>query len=70
MDISVDDPIITLLSNLFVPPETLAHVLVVEISQPHHLHVMEISDHILESNLETSITSAQYEDPQLIQTWN
>ena len=32
MDTSIDDPIISLPSNLFVTPETLTHVPVVEIS--------------------------------------
>ena len=63
---SIDDPIIALPSNLFVPPETLTQVPVVEVSRPHHLRVTDISDHILETDLETSITSAQYEEPQLL----
>ena len=58
MDASLDDPIIVLPSNLFVPPKTLAHIPIVEISWPHHLCVTEISNLILESDLETSIISA------------
>ena len=70
MDTSIDDPIISLPSNLFVTPETLAHVPVIKISRPHHLRIAEISDDILASNLETSIISAQHEQPQEIQIWH
>ena len=70
MDTLIDNPIITLPSNLFVTPETLTQVPVVKLSQSHHLRVMEISDHILESDLKTSIISAQHNDPQIIQKWN
>src|SRR5487761_1399544 len=70
MNTSIDDPIISLPSNLFITPETLAHVPVLEISRPHHLRITEISDDILASNLETSIISAQHEQPQEIQIWH
>ena len=70
MDTSIDDPIISLPSNLFVTPDTLAHVPIVEISRPHHLWIAEISDNILASDLETSIISAQHEQPQEIQVWH
>ena len=70
MDASVDDPIISLPSNLFVTPETLAHVPVLEISQPHHLRIAKISDDILTSNLKTSIISTQHNQSQDIQIWH
>ena len=70
MNTSIDNPIIALPSNLFITPDTLAHIPVVEISQPHHLQIAEVSNHILESNLETSIISAQHEQPQMIQKWH
>ena len=70
-DASNDDPIIALPADLFITPETLKNVPVIEIKQPHHIRVTEATeDDLMGADLESSIIAAQSEHQDTLERWH